>query len=182
LARVYGDAILTVSFLFFLSMQYLEAFKEYLETGRSSKNVPFSPEVKQQLLQTYQETAGKGWPLQFEILPGVQENIKDKKGTKVFEYKGKFVYGFYKNGLYYEFPGDDSPSHTEKPIDGGEVLFLTDASGQVVAISESFAGNTFGSEKFGGGNLGGNVKRKPRIGITLLIVFLLYILFQLFEK
>lgn len=156
-------------------MEYLEAFKEYLETGNSSRTVPFNPELRQALLQTYQDTAGKGWPLQFEILPGTRETKSNRAHDTLIKYTGKFIYGFYKNGLYYEYPGDDAATTNVKPIDDGQVVFIMNLEGQITTIYETFTGNTYGKQILGLGN-----KSMKRLFTFLIIAFVLMFLLKFF--
>ncbi len=136
-------------------MEYLLAFQDYVQSGNTSRNVPFSPQLVESLRKMHQETAGQGWPVLFQIIPPTKEakihkNNRTINGISEIQYTGKFVFDFFKNGLFYEHPAENAPTHNEKRPQEGKIHFRFSSDRQTIeTIYETFTGNAYGKQHLG---------------------------------
>lgn len=145
-------------------MELLQGFVRALREGVVDPSLRFSPALAESLRKAWRYLQADGVRFDIEAAPDVKRSERDTgRGAKVVIYSGRFIYGFTKNGVFHEVPGDLSTKKDRAMNESGSVKFGIDPNGTVVFASESFAGNYFGGAK---------MKQHKRL---LLIAFLIIV-------
>lgn len=127
------------------TMDLLQSFIRALQEGAVDPSLRFNPALTQSLRKSWQDLQAQGVRFDIEAAPDVTRSERDTgRGTKIVTYSGRFIYGFTKNGVFHEIPGDLSTKKERAVNEEGSVKFGIDPDGTVVFASESFAGNYFG--------------------------------------
>ncbi len=153
---------------------YLQLFAKALRTEDSTKRESLfqemnaSPEVKASINQTVTSMSKDG--LTFFLEPQEATISTEHKGNTIV-YKGDFIYGFEKDQVFHDIPGDLSTKTTKEVNNpNSEVIFtINPENNQLESIYESMAANTFGKQPKT--NLA-----KPAIFIIVIIALIIFII------
>jgi len=150
-------------------MNQLETFSQFLKGEETVKLSGFSTDVIQDLKKTKQSLKNEGTTLDIEGVNVERSENKEENQTTI-TYKGDFIYGFQKDNIFHELPGDLSSKKERKINENGTVKFIIkNSTGKIESIYESFAGNTWGEKQ-----------KKKSWGKIILIILALYIAYNLF--
>ncbi len=127
-------------------MNYLYNFTGYLSKGDKQNLNAFSELVKEGLMKDRANFTKDN--LNFVLEPtDVKEDVQESDLYKVYHYRGTFIYGFEKDGIFHVIPGDLSSQAERKQNESGEVVFYVNKeTNKVDFISETFAGNSWGKK------------------------------------
>lgn len=128
-------------------MDYLKIFTDFISSGKKYDIQIFEDSVKQDLLKTKADFEKDGLIIDIEPVK-VTEQTEETKQHHVHHYKGTFIYGFQKNGIFHQVPGDISTKIERKQNESGEMIFhINKQTNKVDMISETFAGNSWGEKQ-----------------------------------
>lgn len=149
-------------------MDYLKIFTDFFSKNTKHDLQTFEDSVKQDLLKTKADFEKDG--LLFDIEPiQVTEQKEETEQHYVHHYRGTFIYGFQKNGIFHQVPGDISTKTERKQNESGEIIIhINKQTKKIDTISETFAGNSWGKKQ----------KKKRKYGFwgimgTILLVFII---------
>lgn len=128
-------------------MNYLKHVTDFF----LNKNVPtpqiFADSLIQDLLKTKADFEKDGLLLDIEPVE-VTEQKKETEQYYVHQYTGTYIYGFQKNGIFHQIPGDMSTKTERHQNESGTITFyINKHTNKVDTISETFAGNSWGEKQ-----------------------------------
>ncbi|MDH5596507.1 MAG: hypothetical protein OEY44_00250 [Candidatus Peregrinibacteria bacterium] len=128
-------------------MNYLNEFLNHLSGNGEENYERYGDSVKKDLEKTKSDFQKDGLKLDIE---GVKvEDVKSEAGDyEIHRYKGTYIYGFQKGGVFHEIPGDLSTQTERKQNEAGEIVFFINKNTRKIErITESFAGNSWGEKR-----------------------------------
>lgn len=142
-------------------MNYLTTFTHFFSSPQEPNISSFSEFVLDELRKSKNGFTQDG--IIFDLEPiKVKEEMEENDQYRIFHYKGTYIYGFQKNGVFHEIPGDLSTQTERAQNELGEVIFYVNkTTDKIDTIYESFAGNTTGLKQ---------KKKHPFFWITLAIL------------
>lgn len=134
----------------------------------------FSDKVREDVRKTREEFDKTNSVFVFDagqIIPVVTK----KETVEIITYTGTFTYGFVTNGIFHTIPGDLSSQTIQQPNEQGTVQLVFDVQRrQVVRISESLSGNTYGDAVAVQGGTSPLRKTLRYIGIGILFFIFVF--------
>ncbi|MBU0660987.1 hypothetical protein KKG22_02285 [Patescibacteria group bacterium] len=142
-------------------MNYLQQYINYFKNPSKTDLSNFSSEMQEALREEQADFESDG--MTFDVEPvKIKETREEKKKHICHHYTGSFIYGFIKDGIFHDIPGDLTSKSERKANEDGTYTFYEDkVTGKIIAMSETLAGNSIGSVG----------KNKKGLWIVLFIIF-----------
>jgi len=127
-------------------MQYLKIFQDFFQGGER-----WVSQFDEQLLNDLEETRSglASAEVTFDFEPvEVTESRQEKGNYRILRYKGGFIFGYEKGGVFHTKAGKLSSKRERSKNWNGEVVFwLNRMSGKVETIFISFSGDMWGKKQ-----------------------------------
>jgi len=128
-------------------MNYLKIFSNYLETGSAQDISVFDDILQQDISKTRLDFLNDGETFIIEPV-NVTERKDENNEYFIYHYQGDYIYGFEKDGIFYEVPGDPTSKTERKQNENGEMAFYVNKlTNRVETVTETFAENFWGKKQ-----------------------------------
>lgn len=125
-------------------MNYLENFINFFSSASQPDMANFSDLVQQELQKSKIELERKGVIMDIEPV-ATEETKEENEQYYIFRYKGSFIYGFKKDGVFHIVPGDLKSQSERNQNEVGEFVFwVNKMTNKIETVYESLAVNTWG--------------------------------------
>lgn len=131
-------------------MSYIQKYSDFYIKNAPLSSSEFSQELIAEFTKDKQSFDQSGLVYHVEPLDVSEEVVQEQDYTQ-YIYKGKYLSGFEKQGVYYGVPGDDSTvfdRNDESSLYPGEqmIFWKSNTTGVIESVYDSMNGNTFGKK------------------------------------
>lgn len=158
-------------------MDYLKKVTDFLQKDSDLSTDVFSATAISDLQESRKALQKDELILDIEPVT-IQKTQEETDTHTIYHYKGSFIYGFLKNGIFHILPGDLSTETTRQQNESGEVIFyINKHTNKVETIRETFAENHWGNKQV--------IKNTPNKGGSfwlkvIMILFVIYFAFKIY--